>query len=110
MIEEYNGIKIGEFLSRIRHKRTLITDEDRIYLENLNIRLIPIKREDVIHQKVLILAEFYKKFERYPMQGEEYKGVKLHKFFYAIRYFGINISDSDRAFLESLEENLPTAK
>lgn len=110
MIEEYNGIKIGEFLSRIRHKKTLITDEDRIYLENLNIRLIPIKREDIIHQKVLILAEFYKKFERYPMQEEEYKGVKLHKFFYAIRYFSINISDSDRAFLESLEKNLPTAK
>ena len=100
--EEYKGIKLGNFLNSICRGSTRISEKDRNYLESLGMRLIIISMKELIHEKILLLSEFYAKFGRVPKVTEEYNGIMLGRFFQNVRRGTTKISETDREYLESL--------
>ena len=100
--EEYKGIKLGNFLNSICRGSTRISEKDRNYLESLGMRLIIISMKELIHEKILLLSEFYANFGRVPKVTEEYNGIMLGRFFQNVRRGTTKISETDREYLESL--------
>lgn len=100
--EEYNGARLGNFLSSIKRGDTKLSYEDTCYLKCLGISLLSQNKKKLVHEKVLLLGEFYNKFKREPNPKEMYKDVKLGIFLGNIRKGGTKISKEDMDHLEKV--------
>ena len=100
--EEYQGVKIGSFLKSIKLKNTNIPEYDKKMLEDLGVdfSIKDVKKE--VHEKILLLNEFYKKYGRYPKMREQYKGKNIGAFYYCIRSQKTQITLEDKKLLEDL--------
>lgn len=100
--ESFHGVKLGSFACRVKYNRTQISTEDKIMLDNLNFFLIKSsspKSTKSIHDKILLLKEYYETFSRWPKQNEMYKGEKLGYFFLNVKKRFANLSDTDKDIL-----------
>lgn len=100
--EEYNGVKIGTFLGSIRTGNTKITKEDKEYLENFGIKYTKGAVKKQVHEKVMLLGNFYKEYGRVPKFKEEYENVRVGNFLGSIRAGNTHITKEDREYLVSL--------
>ena len=100
--EEYQGIKIGNFYNRIRLKVTNISEVDKKMLEDLGFDFSTKVVKVEVHEKVLLLNEFYKKYGRYPKMREQYKGKNIGAFYYCIKSNKTKITVEDRKLLEDV--------
>ena len=97
--EEYKGFNIGTFLYSIRQDKVTLSSEDTKLLIDTGIRITSNKRIYSIHEKVLLLIEFYNLYNRAPKQSEIYKNIKLGIFLNAIRQKMVNLSPEDEEIL-----------
>ena len=93
-------MNIGTFLSRIKNKYIYISDDDLILLKNIGFKFNTLSREEQVHNKVLLLVEFYNTFNRWPITRETYKGVNIGAFAQSIRSKKTSISDDDTILLK----------
>lgn len=101
--EMYKGINIFNIYYKLKNSRfnSLLYD-DRNLLLNLGLEFNSTPRSIKIHQKVLILIEFYNKFNRWPKYNEEYKNEQIGAFALRIKQKRVNISKSDIEELRKL--------
>lgn len=101
--EMYKGINISNFYYRLKNLRcnSLLYD-DRNLLVNLGFKFNFTPRSIKNHQKVLILIEFYNKFNRWPKYNEEYRNEQIGAFALRIKQKRVNISKSDIEELRKL--------
>lgn len=101
--EMYKGINISNFYYRLKNLRcnSLLYD-DRNLLVNLGFKFNFTPRSIKNHQKVLILIEFYNKFNRWPKYNEEYRNEQIGAFALRINQKRVNISKSDIEELRKL--------
>ncbi len=97
--EIYKNIKLGQFLDSIRQNKTVLLPEDVELLTNTGIKITPNIKQTIIHEKVLLLVEFYDLYHRTPTQNEVYKNTKLGKFLHNIRYGNTNLPFEDKQLL-----------
>ena len=97
--EIYNNVKIGDFLERIRRGLILLESDEIEKLQksgfNLNIGV----NEMRIHNKVLLLIDFFEKFKREPYSTEVYQGENIGGFLRRIRESKTIINNEDRMLL-----------
>ncbi len=98
--EKYKDVLIGNFLNNIRSGNTKISNTDKKLLLKAGIRVNNGKIKNEVHNKVLLLIEFYHVNGREPKQSEKYKNVRVGGFLNSIRSGNTKISDSDRIMLE----------
>ena len=103
--EKYKDVNIGTFLSRIKNKYIYISDDDLILLKNIGFKFNTLSREEQVHNKVLLLVEFYNTFNRWPKRTEKYKNVNIGGFCNNIRTKETSISTDDTALLQYLNFN-----
>ena len=103
--EKYKDVNIGTFLSRIKNKYLYISDDDLILLKNIGFKFNTLSRKELVHNKVLLLIEFYNKFNRWPKRTEKYKNVNIGGFCNNIRTKETSISTDDTALLQYLNFN-----
>src|SRR5574344_1545459 len=96
--EKYKGVNIGAFGVNIRFGLTKISDFDRNFLKNINYEFKKINIHT--HNRVLLLIEFYNKFNRWPKYTEQYKGIKIGVFFSNIKLKRTKLTDEDKKLLE----------
>lgn len=100
--EKYKDVNIGTFLSRIKNKYLYISDDDLILLKNIGFKFNTLSRKELVHNKVLLLIEFYNKFNRWPKTKETYKGVNIGAFARRIKRDENSISSNDFELLKKL--------
>ena len=101
-MEVYKSEKIGNFFKSIKFGNTEIATGDREMLKKMGIDLSITGKKAEIHQKVLLLVEFYQEFDRVPKSWEVYKDEKLGIFFRSIKSGATQIWPEDRKMLENL--------
>lgn len=101
--EMYKGINISNFYYRLKNLRcnSLLYDDMNLLL-NLGFEFNTTPRSIKVHQKVLILIEFYNQFNRWPKYNEEYKNVQIGAFSMRIKQKRVNISKKDIEELRKL--------
>jgi hypothetical protein len=109
-LEIYKGERVGTFLIRIRSKNTIITEADAKLLIETGYDLENSYKTKRIHQKVLLLEEFYKENNKAPSSRVEFKGEKIGLFYKWITYSRIKITAEDRKLLESVGYDFLTRK
>ncbi len=95
--ETYKDIKLGIFAHNVKFNNTKVSDNDRKLLKSKGFFDSDTKH----HNKVLLLLEFYDTFERWPMQKDVYKDIKLGMFANNVKFDKTKISDNDRNLLKS---------
>lgn len=101
--EMYKGINISNFYYRLKNLRcNSILYDDRNLLVNLGFKFNSTPRSIKNHQKVLILIEFYNKFNRWPKSNEEYRNEQIGAFALRIKQKRVSISKSDIEELRKL--------
>ena len=106
----YKGVNIGSFIRSIRSKATIISDDDNILLKNMGFDFNCISKKESVHNKLLLLIEFYKTFNRWPKLREVYKDVNIGRFASGIRFNGTSLSNEDAKLLKSLGFNFCSIK
>ena len=97
--EVYKNIKLGKFLHNIQYRNTNLPFEDKQLLINTGIKITSNKRLYTIHEKVLLLIEFYNLYNRTPKQNEIYKDIKLGTFLMNVRKGHTTLSTEDAELL-----------
>ncbi len=97
--EKYKNVNIGGFLSRIRQNSTVLSAEDKTLLINSGIRITAINKKDIVHEKVLLLVEFFNLYNRTPNRNEIYKNVKFDDFLSNIKRGYTTLSFEDEKLL-----------
>ena len=107
--EMYKGINISNFYYRLKNLRcnSLLYD-DRNLLVNLGFKFNSTPRSIKIHQKVLILIEFYNKFQRWPKYNEEYRNEQIGAFSMRIKQKRVKLSKNDIEELKKLNFQFET--
>ena len=96
---EICGINLYEFMQDIKKCEIILEDNDRKVIENIGIKIS--KEKEKIHNKVMLLIEYYLTFNKWPKQTTTFKNVKIGFFMVNIkRYDRTSISKSDRKVLE----------
>ena len=108
--ETYKGVNIGAFAQSIRSKKTSISDDDTIFLKNIGFIFDCISKKESVHNKVLLLVEFYNTFNRWPKLREVYKNVNIGRFVSGIRFNGTSLSNEDAKLLKNLGFNFGSIK
>ncbi len=106
--ETYKGENLGTFLQSIRQGHCTISPDDIKILESQNIRIQKRNFQLETHEKVLLLIEFIKLYNREPKVKETYKGVKIGLLLNNIRYSNTLISKADEKELKNLGISLET--
>ena len=101
----YKGVNIGAFSKNIRNKVIKLSESDTALLQSLNFDFNIITLKEKIHNKVLLLVEFYDTFKRWPKAKEKYKNVTIGSFAQRIKKDGTSISSDDFELLKKLGFN-----
>ena len=98
--EEYNGIKLYNFLNAIRKGDMILNEIEIEYLNKTGIRLNYITKEEEIHNKVLLLVDFVKINGRDPRDSDKCNNVNLYQFLRRIRSGDVILSSDDKKTLK----------
>lgn len=100
--EGYKDVNLGEFFKSIKKGNTKISQDDRDLLKSIGYILKSKNVKESVHDKVMILVEFYNKYKREPSREEEYKEAKIGVFLRSIRQSKTKILEEDRELLKSV--------
>lgn len=106
--EVYEGVRLMQFIYDVKFHQVNISDEDRKILDDIGIN---IKRKNVkaaVHNKVLLLIDFYKRNGRTPKFKETYEGVNIGTFFSNLKTKNTKISKEDASLLKNAGISLIT--
>lgn len=111
--EMYKSINIFNFYYKLKKSRcNSLMDEDRNILLSIGFVFDNIPLRLRIHKKVLLLIEFYNKFNRWPKYNEEYKSEQIGAFALRIKQKRVKLSKNDIEELRKLnfQFNIVSAK
>ncbi len=100
--EHYHNVNIGDFLMRIKHCRTKITEKQLKRLEALGFTFDIKDLEEEKERKIQLIEEFYETFQRLPKQEEIYKSCAIGMFLNNLRFGHINIREQQMKRLINL--------
>lgn len=101
--EKYQSINLGNFMHSIKTKNTSVNESDKELLQKYNFPFETNKRDkNLIHEKVLLLVEFYNLYKKWPNNNEKYKGQNIGNFVRNIKVKDTHLSNSDKELLENL--------
>lgn len=98
--ETYEGENIGMMVENARKGRTKISEQYLPILKKLNF--FETNSQKKIHDKVLLLIEFFHKNDFWPFENEEYNNVKISYFADKVLKGDIIINETDKTTLEKL--------
>lgn len=109
--EEYKKVKIGDFLERVRRGLIVLNYDEKEKLKRAGVNITIGVNEIRIHNKVLLLIDFFENYKREPYTTEIYKGEKIGTFLRTIRKNQTMITNEDRDLLNKKGINiLPKSK
>lgn len=97
--EEFEGQKIGVFMNNIKAGHTSISPDDRFLIESKNL-FSKNFRCYCVHNKILILINFFETYNRWPKEKEDFQGKKIGFFVKNIKSGNTSISKEDKLLLE----------
>ena len=99
---KYNGVNIGSFSKNIRNKGIKLSNSDTELLKSLGFNFECIPKRKIIHDKVLLLVEYYNTFHKKKKKKESYKGEKLGIFINCIRRGNTTLLEDEIELLKSI--------
>lgn len=100
--EEYKGVLIGNLLQKIRSEDFKLTEEEYILLSKVGFRVNHLTNEEKNNDKAALLIDFIKEYKRFPYSKEEYKKVKIGRFYDRVRQGKTKISEKDLKNIKEL--------
>lgn len=99
--EVYEGRKIGQYFQNIKKGSQEISAEDAKFLIRCGVKLATENPQNKVHEKFLILVEFFEKFGK-PIPTDIYKGVRLHTFIQNIKSGNTKLNSADKKKFDEL--------